>query len=184
MRRWVVFSAGLAPVVLIGGWTWAASRQPAGYSVRRGTISALAAQGAADRWIMTTALAALGVCHLVTAAGLTDARTAGRALLAVGGLATVLVAAFPQPSAGHAPAATIAFVALAIWPAPSEVPARSIARVATVVLFALLGWFAFELHSKDFLGLSERAVAGAQALWPLIVALVLLARQRQRAARV
>ena len=179
MRRWVVLSSGLAPVVLIGGWTWAASRQPTGYSAQRDTISALAAHGAADRWIMTIALAALGVCHLVTAAGLTDARIVGRALLALGGAATVLVAALPQPDAGHAPAAAIAFAALALWPAPSDLPGRQLARGATVVLIVLLAWFAFELHSKDFLGLSERAVAGAQAVWPLTVVLVLLARQRR-----
>ncbi len=117
MRRWVPFSAGLAPTVLIGGWTLAASRQRGGFDQVRDTISALAAHGADDRWLMTGALAALGAAHVATAAGLEEAAPAGRVVLAFGGVTAALVAAFPQPSAGHFPAATASFVALAVWPA-------------------------------------------------------------------
>ena len=72
MRTWAVVSASVAPIALIGGWTLAATRQPAGYDPVRDTISALAARHAADPWIMTAGLAVLGACHVVTAAGLTD----------------------------------------------------------------------------------------------------------------
>ncbi|MDQ1741165.1 MAG: hypothetical protein QOE53_2817, partial [Pseudonocardiales bacterium] len=122
VHRWALVSTGSAPVALIGGWTWAGSVQPQGYDPFRETISALAAHGATDRWIMTIGLAVLGACHLVTAAGLPDAGLMSRALLAGGGAATIGVAALPQPSSGHVPAATLGFTALAVWPAVSQLP--------------------------------------------------------------
>lgn len=171
-------SATAAPVVLVGGWTWAAARQPAGYDPVRDTISALAARGATDRWIMTTALAVLGACHVVTATGLTGSRPAGRATLALGGLATMLVSALPQPNAGHVPAATVGFLALAVWPWFSQVPSRRAARAASAVLLALLAWLATTLVGGHLLGVSERALAGAQAVWPLMAALTIRAASR------
>lgn len=179
VHRWTLVSAGVAPVALIGGWTWAASVQPRGYDPLRDTISALAAQGASDRWIMTIGLALLGACHLVTAAGLTDAGLVSRALLAVGGAATIGVAALPQPSSGHVPAATLGFIALALWPAACQLPWRRSARGAAVLLLALLGWLVFELQGGGLVGLSERVVACAEALCPLAFALAVLASQRQ-----
>jgi hypothetical membrane protein len=174
-------SAAAGPVLLIGGWTLAESRQPPSYDPVRDTISALAAQGATDRWIMTSALAGLGACYLITAAGLAPAKTAGRYVLAVGGVGTVLVAAFPQPiegnSVAHTVAATVAFVALAAWPAcaarrhPGPVLLTPTASaLATLGLFGLVGWFALELHGGQR-GLAERFAAGAEALWPLAVVL-------------
>ena len=169
-------SASVAPVALIGGWSLAAARQPSSYSPLRDTISALAAHGATDPWIMTTGLAVLGTCHVVTASGLTEASSTGRALLAAGGLATIAVSALPQPSAGHAPAATAGFIALALWPAVSLVPRRRVARIVTAGLVALLGWLLVELGDGALLGVSERILAGAEALWPLVVALALSRR--------
>lgn len=174
-------SAAAAPVALIGGWTLAAARQPGRFDPLTRTISALAAHGAADRWIMTSALGALGTCHLVTASGLRAARPAGRLTLAVGGVATVLVAAFPQSvegdSAAHTATAAAAFAALTVWPALAmrsdgvggPVLSRRISVAATAVLAAALAWFATELDDGDLLGLSERVLAAAQALWPLVV---------------
>ena len=72
---WALASSGAAPLLLVGGWTIAAGRQPAGFDSVRDTISALAARGATDRWIMTAALAGLGACYAVTGLGL---RPAGR----------------------------------------------------------------------------------------------------------
>lgn len=182
--RATVLSAAAAPVLLIGGWTLAAARQPGGFDSTTETISALAASGAADRWIMTTGLAGLGACHVVTALGLRPAALPGRLVLAAGGLATVLVAAFPQPDGGsssaHVLAAAVAFPALSVWPTlawrrGSRRLPRGISIGASVVLLGLLGWFGAELHGGGTrLGLSERVLAGAQALWPL--AAVLLAR--------
>ncbi|WP_430782692.1 DUF998 domain-containing protein [Actinoplanes sp. G11-F43] len=116
-----VWSSAAAPVLLIGGWTLAAGRQPGGFDSTVGTISALAAENATDRWLMTAALIGVGLCHVVTAFGLSPAALPGRIVLALGGVATALVAAFPLPAAGDAPAhaitATLAFLTLAVWPA-------------------------------------------------------------------
>jgi hypothetical membrane protein len=179
---WGLVSATAAPVLLIGGWTLAASRQRGGFDQVRRTISALAARDADDRWVMTAALVGLGMCHVTTALAVRRAATPGRVVLAVGGVATVLVAAFPQPgadrsSAAHTAAAGTAFVALAGWPLlaarPGSDPVLSapVSVAAGVVLLALVGWFFAELLADSGrVGVSEGAAAGAQSLWPLAVA--------------
>jgi hypothetical membrane protein len=176
---WALESAGAAPILLVGGWTIAAALQPAGYDPVRDTISALAARGATDRWVMTAALAGVGGCYVVTAAGLRPARRTGRLVLAGGGAATLAVALFPQPAHGgsvaHTVAASVAFVSLAAWPlvaarrdSLAPLLRRSVSAAATLVLLTLVTWFAVELHGGHR-GLAERAAAGAQALWPLVV---------------
>jgi len=176
---WSLVSAAAGPVLLVGGWTLAESRQPPNYDPVRDTISALAAQGATDRWIMTSALAGLGACYLITAAGLGPAKAAGRCVLAIGGVGTMLVAAFPQPvegnSVAHTVAATVAFVALAVWPACAArrrpcpgLLTPTVSAMATLGLLGLVGWFALELHGGQR-GLAERGAAAAEALWPLAV---------------
>jgi hypothetical membrane protein len=186
---WGLLSATAAPVLLIGGWTVAAARQRGGFDPVVETISALAARGATDRWIMTAALAGLGVAHIVTAAALRPAATVGRIVLAGGGLATVLVAAFPLPaddsgSTVHAVCAGAGFLTLAVWPAlavrlSARAPAvvrPQVAVPAAAVLVGLVTWFGVELAAdRDYVGLSERAAAGAQAIWPL--ATLVLARR-------
>jgi hypothetical protein len=128
---------------------------------------------------MTSALAGLGACHVITAVGLRPALRRGRLLLGIGGTATVMVAAFPQPvrgnSVAHTVAATIAFIALGSWPAwaarkGTRAPLLSgpSSVAATVALLGLVVWFAAELHGGER-GLAERAAAGGQALWPLAV---------------
>lgn len=194
MRRvpwWALASASAAPVLLIGGWTVAAARQSGSFDPVRDTISALAAHGARDRWLMTTALAGLGVCHVVTALGLRPAAAPGRLVHAAGGVATVLVAVFPQPQDGSSPAHVAAagagFAALSIWPVlasrrgPSgPAPLRpAAAAAATAVLLGLLGWFGVELATAgSLIGASERVAAGSQAVYPLVV--VVLSRRGRR----
>jgi hypothetical membrane protein len=176
---WALASSAAAPVVLATGLISAESRQPAGYNPIRDTISSLAAQGATDRWVMTSALAGLGVCHVITAVGLRPARSAGRALLAGGGVATLMVAAFPQPERGnsvaHTIAAALAFTGLALWPifaaeshSDSPVLTYPICIAASVLLSGLVLWFVAEVHGGHR-GLAERAAAGSQAVWPLVV---------------
>jgi hypothetical membrane protein len=187
---WAVASAAGAPVLLVGGWTLAAALQPSGYDPVRDTISALAAQGATNRWVMTSALVGLGACHVITAAGLRPARRLGRVVLAAGGAATVLVAAFPQPAQGSAPAhsaaATLAFTAVGAWPLAAgrrghraPLLTRTASAAAGVVLLGLVIWFAFGVDGGHR-GLGERIAAGAEALWPLAV--VLTTRRARRAA--
>jgi hypothetical membrane protein len=178
---WPLLSSAAAPVLLIGGWTVAASRQPADFNSVRDTISALAGHAATDRWIMTAGLAGLGVCHMVTALGLRQARRPSRLIHALGGAATVLVAAFPLPadggSAAHTTVASVALGSLALWPAfawrPDAQPVAlrpGPALTATAVMLGLVIWFGATLGS-DTSGLVERCAAGAQALWPLAVVL-------------
>jgi hypothetical membrane protein len=175
---WAVASAALGPPILVSGWTLAAARQPAGYNSFRDTISDLAGRGATDRWVMTSALAGLGACHVATACGLRPARMAGRVVLAGGGVATLFVAGIPLPAAGssraHAVAAGTSFIALGAWPifaarrATSNAALRIDVSVAiSGVLLALVAWFVVELR-RSRSGLAERAAAGAQALWPLV----------------
>lgn len=178
---WALIPATAAPILLIGGWTLAAARQPGGFDAVRDTISALAARDATDRWIMTAGLAGLGVAHLGTAAALRSAARPGRLLLALGGLATLAVAAFPQPgreggSTPHVVAAGVCFVALALWPALAAPAGARAARQwacgGAALLLALLGWFAVEFFlDGPRIGLSERMVAGAEALAPLVAVL-------------
>jgi hypothetical membrane protein len=180
---WGLVSSAAAPVLLIGGWTVAAARQRGGFDPVVETISALAAHGADDRWLMTTALAGLGACHLTTALALRSAASPGRVLLALGGVGTLLVAAFPLPaggggSAAHTAAAVVSFVALGAWPllagrtSADVLPLRRPVSVAAgAVLLGLVGWFFVELVADtDRVGLSERVAAGAQSLWPLTAA--------------
>jgi hypothetical membrane protein len=185
---WAVVSAALGPSILVGGWSLAAALQPPGYDSVRDTISALARHAAADRLVMTSALAGLGVCHIATAFGLTTARTAGRAVLAGGGVATLVVAWVPLPADGdsraHAIAAGTSFVALGAWPifasrrTTSNASLRvDVSNVASGVLLTLVACFVVELR-RSLSGLAERVAAGAQALWPLVV--VLSARRAQR----
>ncbi len=169
-------------MLLIGGWTLAAAIRSDDFDQSTRTISSLAATDAPNRWLMTTAFAVVGVCYLLTALGLRNAAVSGRLLLAVGGIATCLVAVIPLPSAGpsvaHSGVAGVAFLALAFWPllARRSDPAAPwvlrpfVCVAASAVLFGLLVWFGVELNVGTRIGLSERIAAGAQATWPTVVA--------------
>jgi hypothetical membrane protein len=192
---WGLVSSIAAPLLLIGGWTLAAGMQPMHFDAVTRTISDLAAHGTPHRWLMTGALFGVGLAHLATAVALRCARAAGRLVLGLGGLATLLVAASPLPAGGrsssaHTAAATVALVSLAVWPAfawkyPRTTgrtvpvllrPQASAAAACTLLMF--LAWFFVEhLVSGQRIGLAERVAAGSQALWPLAV--VVSARRSQ-----
>lgn len=177
VAAWAPYSAALAPVALVGGWTVTAALQPPGYDPLRETISALAAHGAAHRWVMTVALAVVGACHLATAAGLRPLRPAPRVLLAVAGVAGIGVAVFPQPADGssgaHVLCATVSIAALAAWPATVTVVPGRVRTAATLVLGLAAAWLAVALTGGPLLGLAERALTGVEALGPLGVVLAL-----------
>jgi hypothetical membrane protein len=182
---WGVVSSVAAPVLLIVGWTVGAALQPAGpppYNALRQTVSALAAHGATDRWVMTLALFAVGLCDVITGLALRPAALAGRIALIVGGVGGMLVAANPEPAGGtspqHAFFAAIGFVMLTLWPAAAIrrsglIPwalHRPVALCAAGLTAALLGWFVIELLiGGPLIGLSERALGEFQAIWPLTV---------------
>ena len=181
---WGLVSSAAAPALLVGGWTMATSLQPPAFDPVADTVSALAAVGAADRWVMTLTFLAVGVCDIATGLALRPAGVAGRLILVAGSAMGTLVAVFPQHAGGgsplHALWASIGFAALAVWPAGAwrrgpQVPwglRPAVCAVAVVVLVLLLAWFAAEVVTgAGQAGLAERAVGLAQALWPLTVVL-------------
>ncbi|MFC9890103.1 DUF998 domain-containing protein [Streptomyces pilosus] len=179
--RWVLLSSGCAPVLLIAGWVVAASLEGSAYDPVTETISVLAAYGAAGFWVMTGALFALGVCHLLTAWGLRPAAAAGRLALAGGGVAALVVALIPAPSSGgslrHGSVAVVGFVLLAVWPVLAAVggsaapwalrPAPACAATAAMVAGAV--WFLVEIHLEGAPGVAERVVTALQSVWPFVV---------------
>jgi hypothetical membrane protein len=181
---WGLASSAAAPVLLVGGWTVATSLQPPAFDPVAGTVSALAAVGAADRWVMTLTFLAVGVCDIATGLALRPAGVAGRLILVAGSAMGMLVALFPQHAGGgsplHALWASIGFAALAAWPAGAWRRGPqvrwglrpAVCAVAVVVLVLLVAWFVAEVVTgAGQAGLAERAVALAQALWPLTVVL-------------
>ena len=182
---WGVASSAAAPVLLAGGWTVAAELQPPSFNPVASTVSELMAVDAADRWVMTTALLAVGICYIVTGAALRPAALAGRLILIAGAAAGMLVAGSPLPaegggSAAHAVWAALGFAGLAAWPAGAWRRGPSVpwglrpraCLTAVAVQLALLAWFAAELVlGAGQAGLAERAVGMAQVLCPLAVVL-------------
>jgi len=190
---WGVASSTGAPVLLVGGWTLAAGLQRRPFDPVSETISGLMAVGATDRWVMTTAFLAVGVCYIITGAALRPAAWAGRVVLIAGAAAGMMVAVNPEPAAGggtaaHAAWASLGLAGLAAWSAfawrrGSPVPWGLRPKAcfsAIAVQLILLAWFVAELISgagQD--GLAERVVALAQAAWPLTVVLSCLGRPGQ-----
>jgi Protein of unknown function (DUF998) len=180
---WVLVTAGLAPVLIIGGWLAAGAVQPASYSPLRDTVSALAGQGGAQPWIVTSALFAVGGCYLATALGLAGLRLPARVLLAVAGLCSIGIAASPEPAVGSTPQhlawTVLGAAVITVWPAftarrgpgqPLILTVRGAAAV-TVVFLALTGWLLVETRDDTLLGLAERVMSGVMTTWPFVVAL-------------
>ena len=178
---WALLSSGSAPVVLIGGWLIAAHLEGPAYDPVTQTISVLAAYGARGFWVMTSALAALGVCHLCTALGLRPAALPGRLALGAGGITAVVVALLPPPSSGgslsHGTVAGIGFALLAVWPvlaahrsATAPWGLRPVpAFTATAVMLGSAAWFMIEMEQDGAAGVAERLVTAVQSVWPFVV---------------
>ena len=186
-------ASAVGPIVLVGGWTVAARLQPPPFDSVTETVSALAAVGAAHRWVMTLTFVVVAICDIVTAIALRPARTAGRLTLVAGSVAGLLVAVTPQHSGGslaHAIWATIGFGGMTLWPAMAWQRGPSIpwglrpaaCGWAVVALAILAAWFGAEVvMGASEVGLAERIVGVAQALW--LLAVVLSSRPRRSSAR-
>ncbi|MGH9028702.1 MAG: DUF998 domain-containing protein [Acidimicrobiales bacterium] len=189
---WTVAAASSGPVLLIGGFIVATAIQPAKYDPVRDTISELAGHRATDSWVMTSALAGVGLCYVLAALGLQPARGAGRVLLAGGGVATVLIAVFRQPRHGYSLAHELAVIATALtcctWPVfashrrhPALLLRRAPSFAAAGASVGLAAWYTLESHGP-LLGLAERCAASAPPLWLLAVVLTTRYALTQRAA--
>ena len=180
-------AATLGPLVFVGAWLVGGALQPDGYSAVRQSVSSLAVAGAAQPWIMTTGLYVVGGCQLLTAAGLTQMRRGARAFLALGGVAGLGVAYFPQPEHGpkeasaHIVFATLCIVSLAVWPwfvkargftADHPVGGRAVAAV-TALFLALVAWVFVAGHGAGALGVAERVDITVSTLWPLVIVVAL-----------
>lgn len=185
--RWATAAGLAAPGVLIGGFIAATAVQPPTYDPVRDTISQLAAHGATDPWVMTSALIGVGLCYLLFALGLRPATRAGRILLAAGGAATILIALFRQPYRGYSLGHEFAVVATALtcctWPAfawqrppTARLLGRNPCFGAAAFSVGLAGWYALESHGA-LLGIAERCAAAAPPLWIFAVALTSLGSQ-------
>ena len=182
---WGVLSSAAAPVLLAGGWTIAAMLQPPSFDPVTDTVSALAAVGAAGRWLMTATFLVVGACDVITGLALRPASAAGRLILVAGAAVGMLVAAYPQQAGGggslpHAIWASAGFAALAVWPAGAwrrgpGMPwglRQAVCAGAAAVLACLLAWFAAEVVTgAGRAGLAEGVLGVAQAVWPLTVVL-------------
>ena len=182
---WALVSSALSPLLLVAGWLAADAVQPPSYSPVRQTISVLAGHGGTDRWIMTTALFAVGCCHLVTVLGVPGLHRSARLTLLIAGVAAIGVAACPEPAHGstsqHIAFTVIGAIVIAIWPAFTAVgrrPRPAVAGVrcaaaATVTFLGLLAWLALETRGGAQLGLAERTSSAIETAWPFVVALAL-----------
>jgi hypothetical membrane protein len=185
LSRWAVVSTALTPLVMIGAWLVAEALQPPAYSPLRSSISGLAALGATDRWIVTSALFLVGACYFVTAGCLPGLRRPARIVLLIAGISSIGIAVSPQPvdgsSAMHLVWTCLGAAAIAVWPAftASRAPSpplilRARGAVAVSAVFLVLStWLVAETQHGSALGLTERLVSGVQITWPLIVVLAL-----------
>jgi hypothetical protein len=178
-----VGSSAAAPVLMVAGWSIAARLQPVPVNQVAEPVSALAAVGAADRWVMSLTFVMVGACVFVTGLALRPASAPGRLMLMAGAVAGMLVAAnpehpgtsFPVP---HMICAAAGCAGVVAWPAGAWRRGRSVpwalrpavSAGAVGVLLALVAWFGVELIAGGGLaGLAERTFGAAQALWPLAV---------------
>lgn len=180
---WGVVSSAAAPVLMVAGWSVADGLQPRSFDPVAEPVSALAAVGAADRWVMSLTFVVVGACVFVTGLALRPARMAGRLILMAGAVAGMLVAANPEhPGTSfpipHVICAAVGCAGVVAWPAGAWRPGPAVpwglrpavSAGAVAVLLALVAWFGVELITGGGLaGVAERVFGAALALWPLAV---------------
>jgi hypothetical protein len=178
-----VVSSAAAPVLMVAGWSVASGLQPHPVNPVAEPVSALAAVGAADRWVMSLTFVVVGACVFVTGLALRPAGAPGRLILMAGAVAGMLVAANPEhPGTSypvpHMICAAAGCAGVVAWPAGAwrrghSVPwglRPAVSAGAVAVLLALVAWFGAELITGGGLaGLAERFFGAGRALWPLAV---------------
>lgn len=190
-RRAALAATASLPLVMTASWLVAGAAQPTPYDLIRHTVSELAEQGRADRWIVTAGLYAVSGLYLVAAFALGSVGRLARALLVTAGLAAAGIAANPQPEHGYTLAHLVwtglGASVVAIWPlcvavtrsAASRVIGLRVAVFVTAGFLGLLAWFAVEAAGWDnsTLGLSERLASSVPMIWPFVVAVATTTRR-------
>ncbi|PVZ11013.1 DUF998 domain-containing protein [Actinomycetospora cinnamomea] len=178
----VALAVALPVVFLLGGFAAEAAQPPGTYDASGQTVSTLAGRGAAERWIMATVLAAMGVIYLLVAAGLRGVPRLARLVLGLGGAAALVAALAAQPAHGsstvHMAATVTAVLALILWTLPLAAD-RSLdpglrrgSLVAAAVMTAGLAWLCAQAWTDGtWLGVVERVLILTQTVWPIRVAI-------------
>lgn len=132
-RRWAALGLVVGPAAFIGGWVVGGATMD-GYSPIDDAISRIAAVGAPNRALMTTAFVTYGVAVMVGSTALRSSPLR-RAwwLAAVNGAATIAVAALPLERSDaidslHGVAAGIGYASIAALPLVAAGPLRSMGR--------------------------------------------------------
>jgi hypothetical protein len=171
---WGAVCSAAAPVLLAAGSMIGGHLQPRPYNAMTGTVSALAALGAANRWVMTLAFAAAGACEIATGLALRPAAVAGRLILATGGARACWSRRARSPPGGggslrHALTAAVGLTAMAAWTGRSRRRGPSVpwglrprvSAAGSVLLLGVLLWCSAELIASGGLdGLAERVLGG------------------------
>ena len=138
-RPWLALGLVAGPAAFITGWAVGGSRTP-GYSPVDDAISRIAAVGAPNRGLMTTAFVAYGVAVIAGSAAL-EASPLRRAwsLAAINGAATIAVAALPlEHSASmdtwHGVAAGIGYASITALPLVAAGPLRDLGHERAAAL--------------------------------------------------
>lgn len=178
MPRWALLSATAAPIVLLVTALVADELASAGYNPLQQTISVLAAAGRTE-WLMTAGIAVSAGCLIIVGLGLSMVRKVARVVLIAGGAFGVLVAAFPvtMTTTLHLSATFASAFLLALWPALALSRSKSapwalktpVTIAGSLMLFALLGWTAYETQGGTLLGLAERITVVTELAWPAVV---------------
>ena len=177
-----VVSSAAAPVLMVAGWSVAAGLQPRSFDPVAEPVSALAAVGAADRWVMSLTFVVVGACVFVTGLALRPA-CAGAADpdgWGCGGHAGRGVPRAFRDQLSGAPhdlrGGRVRWgggLAAGAWRRGPSVPwglRPTVSAGAVAVLLALVAWFGTELITGGGLaGVAERIFGAGQALWPLAV---------------
>ena len=181
LRTAVVSATPATALALVGGWTWAADLVGPGFDPRVESISALASLETPHRWVMSAALVATGLGHVVTARRLGlgrpgRPRRARRRGSRHGGRGP-RAPALAQRLVGRPHGRRLGLVrpAPALWPLLAArrdgplVLSPRVARPAGAVLLVAVASLAVGLGGGSF-GLHERVVAALTVLWPLVTA--------------
>lgn len=191
IARPALFAAVIGPIQSIAGWAIAGAMWP-GYDPIRKTISDLAADDSPVKAIQSSFFILGGTLTLIAAVFARTLALPGRIALFGAAVATFALTIFATPSQdshsdAHRISAIISFVLMSAWPLLSMRFGKSApwvirpvaAVVSTLVLTAISIWFlaTWTDPAGTIVGLSERVIVTAQAVW--LSAVILISRHAE-----